>query len=399
MIIHPLEIVPYTEGNKNGVSARAFIEWRGGHHNLQFSVEDQFSSGIKVDRLDAFVVAAVLRAMHEGEDIEVRGSMSARLLYNLVNHWIPITSGVLPGTKRISIEADRLITKAEKRPKGTATGYSAGIDSFAVIHDHLFSTQPEGFKITHFLFNNVGSHAGDTRNQALFQQRLEKIKAFSERVGVPIIEVNSTFGHLVPFDFMKSHPARNASVPLLLQGLIGRWYYASANRYTDCHTGPCTEEISHENPSTIHLFSTDTLDCISTGSQYSRVEKTHLVATHPETYNTLNVCAGGKRAILAEGKNCSVCFKCCRTLFTLELMDSLDLYTGVFNMEAYRQARFGYLFDLLLIPNEPLNHEILELARERNFRFPRILVFAATLARPFGDQIAEFRRRRGIANL
>ncbi|QXD33157.1 hypothetical protein [Candidatus Pelagisphaera phototrophica] len=97
MIIHPLEIVPYTEGNKNGVSARAFIEWRGGRHNLQFSVEDQFSSGIKVDRLDAFVVAAVLRAMHEGEDIEVRGSMSARLLYNLVNHWIPITSGTLPG--------------------------------------------------------------------------------------------------------------------------------------------------------------------------------------------------------------------------------------------------------------------------------------------------------------
>jgi len=399
MIIHPLETNSYTGADKIGVSAQAVIEWRGGRHNLQFSVEDQFSSGIKVDRLDAFVVAAVLRAMHEGEDIEVRGSMSARLLYNLVNHWIPINVGMLPGTKRISIEADRLITKAEGRPKGTATGFSAGIDSFAVIHDHLFSAQPEGFKITHFLFNNVGSHEGSTRNQALFKQRLGKIKAFSERVGVPIIEVNSTFDHLVPFDFMKSHSARNASVPLLLQGLIGRWYYASAYRYTDCHTGPCTEALAHDEPSTIHLFSTETLDCISTGSQYSRVEKTRLVTTHPETYNTLNVCAGGKRAILAEGRNCSVCSKCCRTLFTLELMDSLDLYTSVFNMEAYRQARFGYLFDLLLRPNESLNREILEFAREKNFRFPRSLVLAATLARPFGDQIVEFRRRRGIAKL
>ena len=393
MIIHPVRIDESTDATGRKTSASALVEWKDGKHDLTFRVENEYADDIVSDRLDAFVVASILRAMAAGEDVEVRGAMSARLALSLQKHWMPIASKVLPTTKPVAIRTEVLLSDESKRPKGVAAGYSAGIDSFAVLHDYLFENPPPGYKITHFVFNNVGSHGGHTKHYELFQQRLAAIRPFSDMVGIPIIEVDSNLGSLVPFGFQASHVPRNAAIPLLLQGLIGRWYYASTYQYKDCFVGP-TYDFAYTDPAAVHLLSTETLDCISSGCQYSRVEKTQLAAEHPETFDVLNVCAGGSRAIAAGGRNCSTCWKCCRTMFTLELLGSLNHYRRVFDLEAYKRARPGYLFELLLKPHDSFNSEIIELARAKKFRFPRTLIAAAAIGRPMADRLIKMRRRR-----
>ena len=43
-------------------------------------------------------------------------------------------------------------------PRAVGTGFSGGIDSFATIYEHHEKPAPEGFKLTHLFFFNVGAH-------------------------------------------------------------------------------------------------------------------------------------------------------------------------------------------------------------------------------------------------
>ncbi len=380
MKIGPLKV----EHNENGsrTCASSLIEWEGGHHNLSFSVNNDFADGIVQDRLDAFVVCAIFRAMHEGEDVEVHGCMSAKLHYNLKHYWMPLVQGLWPHLKIVNIDAEQLTTSAP-RASGVATGYSAGIDSFAVLYDHLYNEPPAGYRLTHFLFNNVGSHGGHTDHTELFQARLAEIRPLADRKGIPIIDVDSNLGDLIPLSFENTHPARNAAVPLLLQGIIGRWYYASSYHYAD-HDIPNAVELCDLDPVMVHLYSTEQLDCILSGAQYTRVKKTQLVSTLPDSYSLLNVCAGGDRALEAGGGNCSTCRKCLRTLFTLELQNNLENYEQVFDMGVYRAHRWRFLLFILIEPTDHFNKEFLEYIKDTDFKFPLHIRLVGTLARPFG---------------
>jgi predicted aldo/keto reductase-like oxidoreductase len=112
------------------------------------------------------------------------------------------------------------------------------------------------------------------------------------------------------------------------------------------------------------MLSTDATKFFSSGENCSRVEKTDIVSTHPLSYEYLNVC-------LAAEINCSRCYKCQRTMVTLDLLGKLDLYNKVFDLNDYQTHRSKY-FGLVLagVKNDPMKREIYDAIKRENFHIP-----------------------------
>ena len=328
------------------------------------------------DSSDAALVALLIPAMATGEDIHISGRVSEKLLYSCSEPLQAVLKSVIPSLKKIKIHAETIDDRPAERASGVATGFSAGVDSYCVLADHYDSKVADGFKVTHLLFNNVGSHGKGGEN--LFKERYERLLPTAKLLKLPLVMVDS---NLDEFYFSKrkeirspetggifeqTHTLRNASVALFLQGGIGRYLYASAYEYKDIFVGP-TGSMAYSDAVTLPLLSTETLDTLSVGSQYNRVQKTLRVAEVPTSYKTLDVCASDSKATTAP--NCSKCGKCLRTLVTLEIAGRLEQYSESFDLSVYRTHRERYMAELLG-SRKLLSREVAQFAKARGYRFP-----------------------------
>ena len=66
-----------------------------------------------------------------------------------------------------------------------------------------------------------------------------------------------------------------------------------------------------------------------------------------------------------EGRNCSRCPKCRRTMLTLEVVGELERFSGAFDLEIWQRDRSVYLKQLYGPRVGAFEREIVELARER----------------------------------
>lgn len=331
---------------------------------LWYAVDAAYTEHLVDERADGFLLALLPYAMKHGEDIEVLCPISERLHYNIKHYVTTILHHISPQYSQCEIAAAKLDSgQLFSTNENVATGISGGIDSFCVVADHHYdeSIQPS-YKLTHLLYNNVGSHGRGGKE--LFNARFQKIHTISNEIGLPIIRVDSNVREFTDIRYQTCHSIVNASSPLILQKLFGKFLYASGLSYPDCFVGE-TNDIAYADPSLVHLLSTENLQSISTGSQYTRTKKTDIISELPATYKYLDVCVSNTH----QNGNCSTCRKCFRTLFTLELLGKIERYKDVFDLEKYQASKRRYLKKVRQA-KDPLNREILKLAREKNYRFP-----------------------------
>lgn len=344
---------------ENEIIFRVHVESLEGTANLWYNLEKKFGDYL-TSFCDAPLVALLIPAMTKGEDIHVAGTISERLWYNVSGPYQRLLQHIIPSLRRVKI-FPKEVRSQNQRASGVATGFSCGIDSYCVLADHHYSNASAGFKITHLLFNNVGSHGKG--GERLFRERFALIEPVAERIGLPLIKINSnvdTFYHK-GLNFQQTHTPRNMSVPLLLQGGIGRYMYASGYSFTDTFVGP-SHEMAYSDTIALPLLSTEALDALSVGSEYTRVEKTLRVAEIPDSYSTLDVC-------VRSAVNCSTCWKCMRTLLTLDIAGLIDRYSASFNLAAYKHRRSKYIGSVLM-SSDPLLCEIVDFAKDRHYAFP-----------------------------
>ena len=328
---------------------------------LRYRIEKSYTDYV-TDFLDAPLVALIIPAMYAGEDIYLHGTISERLYYNLSGPYQAILKHLIPTLKSINIFPENLISNSKRSP-GVATGFSCGIDSFSLLGKHYYSDVVQGFKITHLLFHNVGSHG--TGGERLFEARYAKNRQIADKIGLPLIKVNSNLEKFYqPFIYEHTDTQRNASVPLLLQKGIGRYLYASAYGFPDIYLRPSTL-MTHSDLIALPLLSTESVDMVSTGSEYNRVEKTIQVAKIEESYDSLDVCIHPGSA-----GNCSKCAKCLRTLLTLDIAGLTEKYSSVFDLSIYQEQRTRYIGEVI-ISDDPFLREIREFAEQENYEFPK----------------------------
>ncbi|HQO59072.1 MAG TPA: hypothetical protein PLT76_10200 [Candidatus Omnitrophota bacterium] len=334
-----------------------------GQQKLWYSLSDQFA-GLLTDSSDAPLAALLIPAMAQGEDIYVDGPVSPRLMHNLSGPYQRLLRHIIPWLKPIRIYSD--VTPGERpRVTGVATGFSAGIDSFCTLADYYYSQVPRHLKITHLLYHNVGSHGRGEKGDQLFQKRFSALEPVVARLGLPFIKINSNMDSFYNdrIGFHKTHTLRNVSAALLLQGGIGRYIYSSSYAFTDIFVGE-TYGMAFSEPVALPFLSTETFEAVSAGGEYTRVEKTLRVSDIPDSYNTLDVCVSGENA-----GNCSVCWKCLRTLLTLDIAGRMARYSASFDLDAYRRKKEAYITEVLR-SRDPFLKEIVRFAAVCGYSFP-----------------------------
>lgn len=336
---------------------------------LWYSLNESYENLLS-DSSDPYLVGLLIPAMSVGEDIYVEGGVSERLLYNLSGPLQKILQHIIPSLRHINIYPAELYSSTNNRSPGVATGFSGGIDSFSVLADHHYSAVLEGFKITHLIFNNVGSGGGD---EQLNLKRYNRLLPVTNRLGLPFVRINSNLNSFyIDYKenirspktrglFQQTHTLRNASVALLLQSGIGRYMYASSAKYKDVFIGS-THTIGFSDTITLPMLSTDAIDLFSVGNEYTKVEKTLQVAEITDSYKALDVCI-----IDSNGHtNCSKCWKCLRTLATLDIAGWIGYYSDSFDLDIYKEYKDEF-FASLSESQDPRTLEIFEFAKERNY--------------------------------
>lgn len=375
--------VPELVSDGHEVKLQCRVDFARGEQHLWFSVCRDHAEFLTPERQDAFLVGLLPLAMETGEDIRLDGAISERLCYGLTQYYMPVVSIAVPHLRPVKIVPAELATDRIGCARGgVATGFSGGIDSFCVLADHFFGDVPPGFRLTHLVFNNVGSHGGGGRE--LFRRRYERLLPAAQAMDLPFLAIDSNLHELLASDFELTAPSRNAAAVLSLQKLVGRYLFASSNRYQDCAVRPPRPPpwpatgMIEADPVAMHLLSTETTECISTGCQYARTEKTRRVAHLACSHRYLDVCTDD-----GISGNCSSCYKCLRTMLTLEILGKLPQYDGVFDIEKYRRIRDRFLIEVLA-GRSRLMAEIRELASKQEFRFP----LSARVAAPFHQAVS-----------
>jgi hypothetical protein len=334
---------------------------------LWFSVPADAGSFVN-PRADAALVALLMPAMARGQDLVVEGPVTDELARALQGEAQGVVHSVRPELSRVDVEVRRPLP-AEAMAPGMATGYSAGVDSYATLARHHFAPDvPESLRVTHLLYNNVGSHGHGEKGHALYRKRLERVRPGAASTGLPLIDVDSNldaFYLAVRLAFQPSHTMRNAAVGHLLSSGIGQYLYASSIPYPWVAVAP-RFDLSFADPILLPLLSTSALRLRSSGSDMTRTDKIALIAGVPETYANLDVCVTS-----TDGANCSECSKCRRTMLTMELLGVLDRYDAVFSRPKNADWREEFLLEAL-IENRPSAQVIAALYDERVGIPPRL---------------------------
>lgn len=349
---------------------------------LWYEVEESFADYLSTDTSDAFLAAALVAAIEGGCDIRVAGPVSAKLYYNLSNYLIPVLSDYLGHPRKTRIFANALLSNPAQRGTGVAAGFSGGIDSFSNFHDHSGGRVPQEFALTHFLFNNVGSHgqrsAGDDR--AVFAARHRQLKDCAAALEKPVIAVDSNLDQFMGGKFQLTHTLRNATVALLMQNAFAKFMYSSGYALDETRVGP-DYNMSRLDPVILPWLGTERLECIASGGQHTRVDKTARVIHVPASRQYLDVCVNPGNAPTGFA-NCGMCWKCIRTAITLKAYGQLDNYGRVFPRAHVDLFESLYLIEVIG-GSSPFAREIRELMSKTGYPVPRLVRLIAALSPSF----------------
>ncbi len=354
MIIHPPEF--RTENGETLLAARVETATRipGLPAELWYKFSPQYKDFISANA-DAFVTALVLFAMQLGEDIEVGGPVSPRLIYGLreytriFNLWFPQI------LRPIEISAtDYQVLSPQDVAGGVGAAFSGGVDSFYTVWAHLPQNQPiPEARLTHAVYMYGLDHT--LRARSVFESFAERYRKALKEYGVELLtmetNVRQFIGNRIQWDV--AYGSATIAGLLLFGGLFQRAYISSGFRYD------ATLPIG-STPLTDHWLSTERMPILHFGSSVTRFEKIQAIAAWPTTWNNIRVCWQETDA----KQNCGRCHKCERTLAMLKLTGELSHHTNFVQPFTRRQFRRHRL----MLYQKPDAARMMRFAREHGHR-------------------------------
>ncbi|CAL65549.1 hypothetical protein [Christiangramia forsetii] len=353
---------PKLEEKDDKVILSVDFEIEGGKKKLWYSFSSNYKEYLVVEQVDAFVVGLLFLGLKTGHDLKLEGPISARLFYSLNHYLIDAFCLVNPNYKRIKVIPSSLSTSDFNVANTAGTGLSCGIDSFATYFDHNDEVSP--YLIEYFTFFNVGSHGdkGGDKARKIFSERFINVSQFAEKVNREVITVDSNLSEILQMKFQETYNLRTISCALLLQKLFKNYYYSSGTRFD--HFAFNNKEIADLDMLIIPNLSTESTTFFVSALKYSRIDRTKLISEFTQTYEHLDVCTHP----YIEGRdeiNCSECYKCQRTMLTLEILGKLECYAKVFDLDKFRKNKKEYIGWLLSKKKKlTLDRELIRVIKE-----------------------------------
>ncbi len=341
MIIYPSKII--SQGNSCIIKTP--FELKGIKNDIWYKLPTEYKDYVVSENQDAALVALLALAMMNEEDIYVEGQVSTKLFYTINTYLIRALNLSDKKYKIIKVEAEKLNDQSFTTHKAAATGISCGVDSLSTIATHI--NLENDYRIKYLTYFKAGAHGvyGGTIANQIFERGLQHATAFANENNLPIIVVESNIMDVLKINFQSLHTLIHLSCILNLQKLVSIYYYASSFRF-DYY------ELDGFNSSwdilILDLIETESLNFYSSASQYTRFERTEIVANYEPSYKFLDVCLEPINASLI---NCSKCEKCVRTLLSLEMIGKIDNYKNIFDLQTYYANKDQYIGELLINKN------------------------------------------------
>lgn len=347
------------------------VAWQVDDRPLWFRVTGAGAADPGPASADPVAVGLLYPAMLLGADLEIDAPASPRLVFQLNNDVQALLRIHDPRLRRITVSARPGIPPRTEATGRTGTGFSAGVDSFAALAQYGGPDAPAGLRVTDLCVFDVGAlgRSGRPEVEALFQRAARRTEAFAAAKGFGSFTVASNldgFYAALGLSFITSHTLRNVAAALTLQGVFDTYLYSSSFGPRDLRAAPGFG-ISAMDPMMLPLLATERMTFLSAGAAFTRFEKTEAISGSGDAQRLLDVCVTpAAQRQRFDRLNCSRCWKCARTMASLDLLGKLDAFDGVFDVAHYRANRRALLDDLAIraLSGSKLDQEVVQLAKD-----------------------------------
>jgi hypothetical protein len=350
-----------------------------GENTIWVNVPKEYESWLCASRYDGFLVALLYPAMAYGEDIEIDGTVSKRLLRNINKYVQDIFQAYNAKLRRISITSKETSSEIFKTATHIGTGFSGGVDSFSTIYNNFVKENDEEYKIDALFNFNAGQHGRylgklvGMDSGKVFQLRKDFLRQYTDSIGLPFISVDSNL-HYYNGEWGNLHidPIPLISGILTMQQSLKKYYIAFAGYNYDKWIDIATKRrgiglAQFCEPYLMPLLSTESIELICDGLQHTRVQKTLQLTDYEPTKRFLNVCLANE----PQKKNCGMCEKCARVGLTLLIVNKLDEYAEILDIEKIKKKEF-YLWSMAFVTcnTDFFMSDIINFAKEKGYKTP-----------------------------
>jgi len=281
--VHPLTIGAGT------VRATATVTRPDEVRDLWFSLPEPHQSAV-AGCADPFVLASLLRAMHDGSDLLVRGAPVSPSLCENLHEW-QVAWHAWRGYPVVDVGAETVDEWGVGRiPRPRVAAFSGGVDSAFTVYQHratvAASVMAHGFDIP--LDDPAGFEGARVRSERMLAS-----------IDVPLIPVVTNLRG-PDDDWNELHGLALGAVLTLLGGTFAAGMVASSASYEDLVLP------WGSNPVTDHLMGSESFRVVHTGAGVGRFEKLRVLTGWDEAMRWLRFCwVSPQRDV-----NCGRCGKC-----------------------------------------------------------------------------------------
>ena len=282
---------------------------------LFFCYPEKFADYLPLSA-DSFFPAMLIPSMVYGEDLEVLPGLSPALYENqsiiqdIFLSWYP---GKL---KKIKVKANQFSSPPEVMPDKNATFFSLGVDSMYTLLKHLpENNPPPGRELNALIYIKGLELPLSTYSKGQDTDVIMAINRLAEHYGLELIAGETNIRDVFPLDFVKLFLGPSlASCALSLSAGLRNIFIPSHYSYADLF-----HVSSH--PMIDALWSNENTRLIHDGSEKERAGKiADLIAHDDYALDNLRVCVSNDGG----NYNCCRCWKCIRTMLTLEIIGRLE---------------------------------------------------------------------------
>jgi len=357
--------------DSNCVFFCASIKIDNKEHELWFSADKKFEKYIALSNGDCFNLVLFIYAVFTKKSFTSGVPISKRLKYGLSDVLLNtfIKNDLYPEKLKIDFRYvdETLYPDANK----TGTAMSLGVDSFYTLLNNMESSYPVDI-LTLFNAGAYGEFGGDIA-QDLFVKMKNYVSNLSDDLGIDFLWVDTNLNEILQMPFVKTHTFRNFACTLMFQKLFKSYYYASGitlDHFRFNQNDPAYYDLLNSK-----AIAGNSLEFHISGLNEGRLLKTKRISNKQLTFNNLNVCLVtpfNKELSSNNTKlvNCSKCFKCIRTMVTLDVLGKLHLYKNVFDLKIFKENKEKYLAEIIyhkIRAKNIFSKEILKEAKLNNY--------------------------------
>ena len=348
-----------TKKNTDGrviLSAEIQSENFPGIKSVFFSYPEKYQEYIPVNA-DPFFPAMLIPAMLMKEELEIIPPLSSKLYDNqsviqdIFTVWFP------EKFTRVKVLVNEIAKEPHIKPSRNAVFFSLGVDSMYSMLKYLPENNPPKGKDMNSLIYMKGLELPlSIYSKGQGSKVIERIKQLAEHYNLELIAGETNLRDVFPINWEDHYFGPGlAATALSLSNGFKNIFIPSSYSYANIFPVPSSPLIDS-------YWSNEKTNIIHDGAEKDRAEKiAGTIINDPFALNNLRVCVDNEGG----DYNCGRCWKCIRTMTTLEILDQLKSSASFPDElpENYNLKLKTYIYDSMLYSIENL-----KLARKYNKR-------------------------------